>query len=573
MSIPEQIRAKLKRLSAYASIPEPVREAKHLYPDEAAQYTNGWYWANSSRCSLALCDLDSDHTDVWHVSLCPMKDGKCSLRFVIGPKWPEGIYPGIIFPNMQEAKRCADSLLATSTPPIPAAPPVPPWANHVITGLKNPKFFQRKVGDLSIQELQAIESQWLPKVRAVWEHVSTLQRADAEAFEAALYYFKCNPDMMSHPESNTPREIRAYLKRLCPYTNVSDTIKEEAKRLYPAHAESIDGWHWWGNVNKYVLTLCDLDDLALCYLDRDNTRRPTEVSIRPTRQGECSLTFITLVSHDLKLSFPTMQEAKRCLDSVLGAPTPEIPLPPEPVDELAIPLDTAATLKRISPYYGPVIPDLVKEKEESRSKRPYNPDENDWQWDCGSGECRWELDLCGMMDPDLVDPIGYVSLRPLEQGRCTLAFHISSSEWPEEVDDPEDLTFPSVESAKNYLDSVLAAATCPLPKPLNISEVPPDTRACLQEWYPNGEWQWCDYPGWEISLRTKGSLDAEGWGYIIPYQDGGPFSHVVKPKDWHDEWMIQFVGGCALYNFALFQGTLDEAKRCVDTLLGSNTPT
>lgn len=65
-----------------------------------------------------------------------------------------------------------------------------PWADHVIEGLKNPKFLNRKVGDLSVAELQAIESQWLPKVREVWEKVNTQQRADAEAFEAALAFSK-----------------------------------------------------------------------------------------------------------------------------------------------------------------------------------------------------------------------------------------------------------------------------------------------------------------------------------------------------------------------------------------------
>jgi hypothetical protein len=334
-------------------------------------------------------------------------------------------------------------------PTIPGHIPEQPWANHVIRGLKNPKFFERKVGDLSVDELQAIKLQWLPKVRAVWDTVKQTQKEDAEAFEAALAYFKRN-----------------------------HSAREEVRHR--------------------------------------------------AAQGSG--------------------------------------------DELsAIPLDTAAALKRASPYYGPVIPDLVKAKQTRRSGQPYNPDENGykngWDWDCGSGECRWELDLCGMIDPDLVDSIGYVSLQPMEEGRCTLAFRIASSEWPSGVDEPEDLTFPSVESAKNYLDSSLAVSTPPLPKPLNISELPR-----LQEWYPNGDWQWCDYPGWEIALHTKGGLDTEAWGYIIPYRDGGPLHSLGEPKDWHDEWMIQFIGGCALYNFALFRGTLGEAKRCVDTLLGSDTP-
>ena len=66
----------------------------------------------------------------------------------------------------------------------------PAWKNHVIEGLKNPKFFGRKVGDLAIAELQAIETQWLPRVREKWDQVNTLQRKDAEAFEAALAHSK-----------------------------------------------------------------------------------------------------------------------------------------------------------------------------------------------------------------------------------------------------------------------------------------------------------------------------------------------------------------------------------------------
>lgn len=75
-------------------------------------------------------------------------------------------------------------------PQLPEEPPA--WMSHVIRGLKNPKFFERKVAELSIAELQAIEAQWLPKVRepGTWERVNTLQREDAIAFEAALAHSK-----------------------------------------------------------------------------------------------------------------------------------------------------------------------------------------------------------------------------------------------------------------------------------------------------------------------------------------------------------------------------------------------
>lgn len=83
----------------------------------------------------------------------------------------------------------------TEEPPTPPEEPSPPdgdpvWKEHVITGLKNEKFFKRKVGDLAPAELGAIESQWLPKVRAVWDEVNTAQKEDAEAFEQAIAYYK-----------------------------------------------------------------------------------------------------------------------------------------------------------------------------------------------------------------------------------------------------------------------------------------------------------------------------------------------------------------------------------------------
>jgi hypothetical protein len=70
----------------------------------------------------------------------------------------------------------------------------------------------------------------------------------------------------------------------------------------------------------------------------------------------------------------------------------------------------------------------VKEKLISLSGKPYQPDRVGWMWDCGSGDGQWELSLCGMMDPDLDDKIGYVALTPREGGRCTLKFIIASSE-------------------------------------------------------------------------------------------------------------------------------------------------
>lgn len=66
----------------------------------------------------------------------------------------------------------------------PAGPPA--WKEHVIEGLRNPKFLGRKVGDLTLVELAAIGNQWIPKVRAVWDTVKASQKKDAVAIEAAI---------------------------------------------------------------------------------------------------------------------------------------------------------------------------------------------------------------------------------------------------------------------------------------------------------------------------------------------------------------------------------------------------
>lgn len=89
--------------------------------------------------------------------------------------------------DMGEAPVPPEAASAPAGPPVESAKP---WAMHEIKGLKNPKFYGRTVGDLSIAELQAIEAQWLPKVRAVWDDVNSAQKADAEAFEAAIAYTK-----------------------------------------------------------------------------------------------------------------------------------------------------------------------------------------------------------------------------------------------------------------------------------------------------------------------------------------------------------------------------------------------
>ena len=83
-------------------------------------------------------------------------------------------------------------------PPEPSADSTPggapvetePWSEHEILGLKNAKFYKRKVGDLKPSELNAIAAQWIPKVRAIWPDVNKLQQADVLAFEQAIKHYE-----------------------------------------------------------------------------------------------------------------------------------------------------------------------------------------------------------------------------------------------------------------------------------------------------------------------------------------------------------------------------------------------
>jgi hypothetical protein len=85
-----------------------------------------------------------------------------------------------------------DDLDMTPALAAPAAqPPAPapaPWRDHVIKGVK--RFNGRKIGDLDKKELRAVEEQWIPKVRELWDQTNQDQREDYTAFEAAIAFFK-----------------------------------------------------------------------------------------------------------------------------------------------------------------------------------------------------------------------------------------------------------------------------------------------------------------------------------------------------------------------------------------------
>ena len=118
-------------------------------------------------------------------------------------------------------------------------------------------------------------------------------------------------------------------------------------------------------------------------------------------------------------------------------------------------------LKRLCPYVGSNIPNSVRAKAREFWPAPYGPDEYaDWQWDDGSGFYQCELELCDM-DADHVDPAGYVAIRPLGQGECALIFVICGG-WTKRFD-PRNLIFQTMQEAKRYLDTLLAADTPEIP--------------------------------------------------------------------------------------------------------------
>jgi hypothetical protein len=122
---------------------------------------------------------------------------------------------------------------------------------------------------------------------------------------------------------------------------------------------------------------------------------------------------------------------------------------------------------------------------------------------------------------------------------------------------------------------------------LTTKDIPRGIRAKLKDLctgpdsYPDF-WLWNDDSReWVLSLRdARENIDAIGEVAIVPLEDEPPFKHHVlpKPKADHKEWSLKF----DIYNppsypkFPILRiplkGSLEEAKRQVDLLLGADTP-
>jgi hypothetical protein len=80
---------------------------------------------------------------------------------------------------------------------------------------------------------------------------------------------------------------------------------------------------------------------------------------------------------------------------------------------------------------------------------------------------------------------------------------------------------------------------------------------------------------WEISVHDSQDAPDVDSGYIglAPLrQNGKQLEYGALPKPDHDRWGFLFVINGFPQDFLLFRGSLQEAKRVLDELLGSNTP-
>jgi len=74
---------------------------------------------------------------------------------------------------------------------------------------------------------------------------------------------------------------------------------------------------------------------------------------------------------------------------------------------------------------------------------------------------------------------------------------------------------------------------------------------------------------------TQENVDC-GYVAIVPLKNGSRFEYEIIPPPSHSEWALHFVAACSTINIAipdiLIKGSLHEAKRRLDMLLGINTP-
>ena len=119
------------------------------------------------------------------------------------------------------------------------------------------------------------------------------------------------------------------------------------------------------------------------------------------------------------------------------------------------------SLKRLSPYIGPDIPEQVRQNAkafwgDTPPDMGYQP--GNWAW-VGWG---FELDLCNL-DSDSIDPVS-LAIIPRADGRCVIECSLGD-QFEADAEIVESRIFDSIPHAKAFLDSVLAFKTPETPAP------------------------------------------------------------------------------------------------------------
>jgi len=107
------------------------------------------------------------------------------------------------------------------------------------------------------------------------------------------------------------------------------------------------------------------------------------------------------------------------------------------------------------------------------------------------------------------------------------------------------------------------------------NQIPDHIRARLKQLGPDhgtswdwdtGEWDW------ELSLRNTQTDRDCGYVAIVGLKGGRRYAWQVKPPSTHQEWALRFVCDDVAVPDILIRGSLHQAKRWLDALLGINTP-
>jgi hypothetical protein len=115
------------------------------------------------------------------------------------------------------------------------------------------------------------------------------------------------------------------------------------------------------------------------------------------------------------------------------------------------------------------------------------------------------------------------------------------------------------------------------------NQIPDQIRAVLKRLGPDNDiptggtpqWAWDDGE-WDWELLVRDQVEDIDCGYvaIVPLKNGRRFEHRIKPPPSHQEWALRFVCDCINIGIPdiLIRGSLHQAKRQLDMLLGINTP-